>query len=286
VKALGTYDRELPCEIWGYYSQMIEGLDWISADAKSPSIVNMSIAGGKNETFNTAVNNLYDLGIPVIVAAGNNSDDASIYSPASAERAFTVGASTENDQRASFSNIGETIKLFAPGTNIWSAFIGSNSSYSYTGGTSMSAPYVVGVAALFLENNPYATPQQVYDFLIGTSTKNKISISGSVNNHLLFSGLNSTGAGQIDPNRINYGFELIGTSQKQKANDYLVTLSWSPVKDSNMFDLFVDGLKKVETNSPNTIIIQEKGRNLPPKTYQLCVQGTSQCSNSVTVYFN
>lgn len=202
VKVLGADDPEFPCANRGMWSTFIEALDWIAANASGPSVVNMSIQGGKSDALNTALDNVYFAGIPVIVCAGNYSNDASFYSPASAEKAYAIGATSGNDQRASFSNIGNPIKLFAPGVNIYSSYIGSNSSYAHMSGTSMSAPYVVGVAALFLETNPNATPQQVYNFISETSTKNKVSLSGSLNNHLLFSGLNSSGAGSIDPNRV------------------------------------------------------------------------------------
>lgn len=282
VKVLGTYDPDLPCENRGAYSQWIDALDWIAANALRPAVVNMSLQGGKSAGLNVALDNVYYSGIPVIVAAGNFAKDASLYSPASAEKAFTVGASASTDQRAGFSNFGDAVKLFAPGENILSASINSTSSFTYNSGTSMSSPYTVGVAALFLETNPTASPQQIYDFLMETSTKNKIALSGSVNNHLLFSGLNDIDAGQIDPNQGD--FELIGTSKKFRGGEYLVNLNWSPIMGKDTFDLYVDGVREMEVQGYG-ITLKVSGGKIPPKTYQICVPGTSQCTNSVTVSF-
>ncbi len=285
VKVLGAYNPDFPCANNGPYSQMIEALDWIAANTVGPSIVNMSIQGGKSDALNTALDNVYYAGIPVIVCAGNYANDASFYSPASAEKAYAIGATSENDQRASFSNVGNPIRLFAPGVNIYSSYIGSNSSYGHMNGTSMSAPYVVGVAALFLETNPSARPQQVYDFLTETSTKNKVTISGSLNNHILFSGLNSIGAGSIDPNRVNYAFDMVGSSQKAKVNAYSVYLQWSPVENSSTLDLFIDGVNVGGIQNTSSYRYEVSGKNIPPKTYKLCVPGTTSCSNTVTVNF-
>jgi subtilisin family serine protease len=285
VKVLGADDPNFPCEGRGYYSTIIGGLDWIAANAVGPSVVNMSIQGGKSESLNTALNNVYYSGIPVIVCAGNYSADASLYSPASAEMAYTIGATSENDQRASFSNIGNAVNMWAPGASILSAYIGSNSSYNYLSGTSMSAPYVVGVAALYLESNPTASPQQVYNFITETSSKNKVRLSGSLQNHLLFSGLNSIDAGEVDPNRINYAFDLMATVQKVKGNTWAVTLNWSPYNSSSTFTLYADGVIQGEISNTGSFRFEESGKSLPPKTYQLCVPGTTQCSNKVLVYF-
>jgi subtilisin family serine protease len=286
VKVLGAYDPEFPCANWGPYSQMIEALDWIAANAFRPAVVNMSIQGGKNDAFNLAVNNVFHSGIPVIVSAGNYSDDASLFSPASAEKAFTIGASDTFDNRAAFSNVGNPVKIFAPGENIRSSFIGSNSSYANYSGTSMSAPYVVGVAALFLETNPTASPQQVYDFLLQTSTKNKVTLSGSLNNHLLFSGLNTSGAGSIDPNRVNYAFDITATPMKESGTTWHIVLNWSPVKSAIYFDVFVNGsLTGQVSNNGGGIIYQQGAKTRTTRTYKMCVQGTTQCSNTVTVNF-
>jgi subtilisin family serine protease len=286
VKVLGAYDPELPCANFGPYSQWIDALDWIIGDAVGPAVVNMSIGGGKSDALNIALDNVYYSGIPVIVAAGNSANDASLYSPASAEMAFTIGATSINDQRASFSNVGNAVNLFAPGVNILSAYIGSNSNYASLSGTSMSAPYVVGVAALFLEINPSATPLQVYDFLSETSTKNKVSFSGSLNNHLLYSGLNNIGSGEIDPNRVNYACDLIATSRKLKGNSWSVILNWTNTPVANTMDLIADGVRIGEIQNTGSFQLEENGKNLPPKTYQLCIPGTTNCSNTVTVSFN
>jgi hypothetical protein len=286
VKVLGAYDPNFPCANWGPYSQMIAALDWIASNALKPAVVNMSIQGGKSLALNTALDNVFYSGIPVIVSAGNYSDDASFYSPASAEKAYTIGASNTFDNRTVFSNVGNSVKIFAPGENIRSSYIGSNSSYTNLSGTSMSAPYVTGVAALFLETNPSASPQQVYDFLTETSTKNKITISGSLNNHLLFSGLNPSGAGSIDPNRVNYAFDIMSQPVKNQTT-WDVHLYWSPLKSVSIFDLYVNGVLSGQINNSNgsSALYPQGAKSKTTRTYKMCVLGTTQCSNTVTVNF-
>lgn len=110
-------------------------------------------------------------GVTYTVAAGNNNDKASNYSPAGVKEAITVGATDpSNDYRAYFSNYGLVLDIFAPGVNITSAWIGSDTDTNTISGTSMAAPHVAGVAALYLQNNPGAGPYAVASAIVNNAT--------------------------------------------------------------------------------------------------------------------
>ncbi len=100
-------------------------MDWVVANkGNAPSVVNMSLGGGgTSNSMDIAVKKLYDANVPVFVAAGNDNKDAKDFTPANAPEAYAVGASTSSDARASFSNFGSTVKIFAPGASITSTAV-------------------------------------------------------------------------------------------------------------------------------------------------------------------
>jgi hypothetical protein len=170
---------------------VLAGIDWILQDhAQSPraSVVNMSIGGDASSALDTAVNNLTVAGMTTVVAAGNDNVDACQKSPARVPSAITVGASTENDQRASFSNYGNCVDLFAPGTNVLSDWYTSGTATAVSSGTSESAPFVAGVAALCLEKFPSASPTTVAQTVLSQTTQDALGgIGAGSPNRLLFS---------------------------------------------------------------------------------------------------
>ncbi|KAI0800322.1 peptidase S8/S53 domain-containing protein [Fomes fomentarius] len=121
------------------------------------SVANMSLGGGKSNALDDTVNRAVDAGIHFAVAAGNDNRDACNNSPAAAEKAITVGASTLGDERAYFSNHGPCVDVFAPGLNILSTYIGSNSSVTTMSGTSMASPHTAGLLAYLLSLYPSAS---------------------------------------------------------------------------------------------------------------------------------
>lgn len=118
------------------------------------STANMSLGGGKSSILDQAVNAAVDAGIHFAVAAGNDNADSCNYSPAAAEKAVTVGASTLADERAYFSNYGKCNDIFAPGLNIQSTWIGSKYAVNTISGTSMASPHVAGLLAYLLSLQP------------------------------------------------------------------------------------------------------------------------------------
>jgi subtilisin family serine protease len=149
----------------------------------------MSLGGPASQATDDAVARAVAAGVTVVVAAGNENQDACNVSPARAPSAITVGASDNRDARASFSNWGTCVDLFGPGVNILSAAPTSNTATATMSGTSMATPHVAGVAALVLSANPSWTPAQVTSFLVGAGgNPGKISDVMGSPNVLLYTG--------------------------------------------------------------------------------------------------
>ncbi len=174
----------------GTNSGVIAGVDFVTSDhqAGQPAVANMSLGGGISSALDTAVTNSINDGVTYAVAAGNETQDACNVSPAHVPSAITVGSTTTTDARSSFSNFGTCVDIFAPGSNITSAWRTSDTATNTISGTSMATPHVTGVAALFLETNPTASPATVTAAIINNSTPNKVTGAGTGSpNRLLFS---------------------------------------------------------------------------------------------------
>ncbi|WP_340560303.1 S8 family peptidase [Streptomyces sp. GSL17-111] len=169
----------------GSNSGVIAGVDWVTQNAQKPAVANMSLGGGANSSLDQAVRNSIASGVTYAVAAGNENQDARNVSPARTTEAITVGSTTRTDARSSFSNWGPALDIFAPGSDITSAWIGSNSATRTISGTSMASPHVAGAAALVLGENPGASPSQVDSSLESAAVSGKVSNPGSGSPNLL-----------------------------------------------------------------------------------------------------
>lgn len=209
--------RVLDCAGSGTFSGVIAGMDWVAENASGPSVANMSLGGGSSASVDDAVGRMYDAGVPVVVAAGNGNiagreQDACDYSPAGAANAYTIGATTSSDSKTSWSNYGPCVDLFAPGASITSAWYTSDTATNTISGTSMASPHVAGVAALFLQDNPTASAQAVYDAVSNLSTKNIVTNSRTDNNHLLYSLFDGSGSGGDDGGDTGDGGDEVGNN--------------------------------------------------------------------------
>jgi hypothetical protein len=150
----------------------------------------MSLGGGKDVATNMAADSMVRKGnIALAVASGNSSANACNSSPASAPLPLTVNATTNTDARASYSNFGTCTDLFAPGSNIISDYIGSNTAFATLSGTSMATPHVTGALALYRAANPSMTAEQIFTTLLADATLNKVTNPGTGSpNKLLYIG--------------------------------------------------------------------------------------------------
>lgn len=178
--------RVLDCRGSGTTSGVIAGIDWVIANhGTSAAVANMSLGGGASSAMDTAVANLVGDGVVLAVAAGNSNTDACTTSPARAAAPLTVGATTSLDARASYSNFGSCVDIFAPGSSITSAWYSSKTATNTISGTSMATPHVTGVAALVLSAYPTLGPADVMSKIIAAATKDAISSVGTNSPNLL-----------------------------------------------------------------------------------------------------
>ncbi len=201
--------RVLDCDGGGTTEGIVAAIDWVTANAQQPAVVNMSLGGSADPVLDDAVKRSIDSGITYALAAGNEDWNACEVSPARVPDAITVGATDQINMRANFSNHGKCLDIFAPGVSIVSARHDNNTGSVGFSGTSMAAPHVAGAAALLLQSNPSWTPKQVRDRIVTTGLAGAVyDTKGSMDRLLT--------VGSITPKRYSHGF-------KAKSNGKFVT---------------------------------------------------------------
>jgi subtilisin family serine protease len=163
----------------GTTAGVVAGIDWVTQNHSGPSVANLSLGGGVSTTLDNAVRNSIASGVTYAVAAGNSNANASSFSPARVSEAITVGATTSTDARASYSNYGSVLDIFAPGSSITAGWHTSDTATNTISGTSMATPHVAGAAAVYLASHTSATPAQVASALTAGATTGKVTSPGS-----------------------------------------------------------------------------------------------------------
>lgn len=155
---------------------LFTAIDWIVQHHENgvPAVVNMSVGMSKSIAFNEAVRTLIADGLIVVAAAGNQNRDACSYSPASELSVISVGGIDRAELRASYSNYGACVDIFAPGSDLVGGWIGAPDTYRSSSGTSNAAPIVSGIVALMLEDNPSLTQSEVEQKLKDNATQNAV----------------------------------------------------------------------------------------------------------------
>jgi len=244
--------RVLDCTGSGTTAGVISGVDWVTNNHLSPAVANMSLGGGASATLDQAVTNSINSGVTYAIAAGNSNVSACTQSPARVAAAITVGASDINDVRATFSNFGTCVDIFAPGVNITSSWATSDTATNTISGTSMATPHVAGTAALFLSANPTATPAQVASALVSNATANVLSSVGTGSpNRLLYEAFIGAPADATPPT-----VSLTAPAAGGTVSGTAATLSATAADNVavSKVDFFVDGaLVGTDTSSPYSI---------------------------------
>ncbi|TDL19771.1 subtilisin-like protein [Rickenella mellea] len=198
----GTY-ADVPVILMDDEQVRIAGLNWVAVQAKfsgNPSVVSMSLGGGTMQTLDDAVTaaslsssfHLTTAGVHVVVAAANNGADASGFSQSRVPSAITVGATDITDKRASFSNFGAVVGVFAPGVSIISAWTGSTNATNGISGTSMATPHISGLVAYLLELLGPTKPDVMSTLIQTLSQKNVLAnIPTGTANDLAFNGISA-----------------------------------------------------------------------------------------------
>jgi len=164
----------------GTNAGVIAGVDYVTKNAAvGSSVASMSLGGGVSTALDAAVNAAVKKGIPFAVAAGNDNLNACNYSPARAADAITVGATDNKDNRASYSNYGTCVDIFAPGTSITSDWIGRTTATNTISGTSMATPHVAGVMAMRLSLDPGMTPSEMAGWFKSNGVQGVVNSAGT-----------------------------------------------------------------------------------------------------------
>jgi subtilisin family serine protease len=277
--------RVLNCSGSGTWAQVIAGIDWVTGDhdPTERGVANMSLGGGYSQATNDAVTNSVTDGVVYSIAAGNSAGNACNYSPASTPSALTIGATTNTDARASYSNYGTCLDLFAPGSSVTSAWNTSDVATNTISGTSMAAPHVAGAAALYMGLTGESAPTQVGDAIVGYASTGKVGNAGTGSpNLLLYTRFEGGELPPPPPPPPPPAISLTARGYKVKGKQK-VELTWTP--STLAVTVYRDGAYRTTDNaSPYVDAIDLRGSG----TYRHKVCETANlanCSNETTTTF-
>jgi len=270
--------RVLDCGGSGAWSWVISGINWVTEDHDpgEAAVANMSLGGGANQAVDDAVANSIADGVTYSVSAGNSNANACNYTPARTPSALTIGSTTSSDARSSFSNWGNCVDWFAPGSSITSANMGGGS--LTLSGTSMSSPHTAGAAALYLQGHLTDSPAQVRSALASALTTGVVASSNSAANHLLYVGPPS--AWPPPSPTISLSTRGYRVNNKRRAD-----LTWSGATTGSV-DLYRNNVRITTTTNDGFTTDNIGGKGSGSFTYRVCNAGsTTACSNNSTVVF-
>lgn len=287
--------RVLDCTSWGSWSGIIAGIDWVTAQKNNnksiPMIANMSIGGSFSSSVNSAVARSIQAGVVYTISAGNSNIDACTQTPASTPDALTIGATDAWDSRASWSNWGTCLDLFAPGANIYSAYHTGSAAYAAMNGTSMAAPHVAGVAALVLSSYAAYTPAQVRNVLVSGATAEIVKSQGTGSPNLLltnlFSADTTTPQADTTPPQDTVTTPTVSTpvlavTRQVQRNSNNALLAWSAVSGSSA-EVWRNGVRLLTTANDGSHDDRKLARGT--YSYRVCNVGATACSPTVSVTF-
>jgi subtilase family serine protease len=203
--------RVLSCNGSGTVSGALAAIEAITNDSYRPAVVNMSLGGEPSDALDAAVRTAIQAGITFVVAAGNSFSDARNFSPARVAEAITVGATDATDTRAWFSNYGPALDLFGPGVSVQSAWYTGDTATAALSGTSMAAPHVTGVIAIYLSRQPDLTPDALQQQVVGAATPDLVIMPGTGSpNRLLHSDVDNLSAPSVALLQPNAGARILG----------------------------------------------------------------------------
>lgn len=262
--------RVFGCSGGASASRVIAAVEWVTANAVHPAVVNMSLGGEALDVLDNAVTSSIEAGINYTISAGNNDNDACLKSPARTSGALTVGASDINNNKAYFSNFGVCVDIFAPGVSITSAYNLDDSANSIYSGTSMAAPHIAGMVALYLQEHLGATPEEVHSIVINNSTPNAVNNVPIGTNNLAYSLYEPVEVNPPTPPDLN----LNVFAYKDK-RDITYSLTWDVTEDPNV-NIYRNGsfYSIVPNNGLYTFLYRGRGDDV----FQVCEINYNNCS--------
>ncbi|GGJ95982.1 hypothetical protein GCM10010123_27350 [Pilimelia anulata] len=177
--------RALGCDGTGTGEQILAAVDWVSAHAQRPALLNLSFSGPAQSVIDLALYDMTTKGLAYTAAAGNDTVDSCYTTPGRQTTAMTVSAIDRSDRRLTSANFGTCVHLFAPGDDIPTASATSDVAYTKAGGTSMAAAHAAGVAAMHLSAHPAMTPEELDKVMRGTAAKDRVQDPGPDSPNLL-----------------------------------------------------------------------------------------------------